>query len=89
MNTKKLLLVTSKGIVTSQVTNCNVFCTVVCALAMVASLEIKAPKKLPGSRVYIAMLFKEGSHCPDVDSLGQWRNSYYDIATKTCCIKHT
>jgi len=48
----KLLLVTSKEIVTSQVTNCNMFCTVVCALAMVASLEIKAPKKLPGSRVY-------------------------------------
>jgi len=41
----KLLLVTSKGIMTSQVTNCNVLCTVVCALAMVASLEIKAPKK--------------------------------------------
>jgi len=28
-----------------RVTNCNMFCTVVCALAMVASLEIKAPKK--------------------------------------------
>jgi len=41
----KLLPVTSKGIVTSQVTNCNVFCTVVYALAMVASLEIKAPQK--------------------------------------------
>jgi len=44
----KLLLVTSKVIVTSQVI--NMFCTVVCALAMAASLEIKAPKKLPGMR---------------------------------------
>ena len=60
----KLLLVTSKGIATSEMTNCNVFCTVTCALAMVASLEIKAPKQLPGSRVYA---LQRGCH-PDADS---------------------
>ena len=78
----KLLLVTSKGIVMSQMTNCNVFCTVVCALAMVASLEIKTPKKATR---------KQGlwGYHPDADSLGQWRNSYHDITTKTCCVKHT
>jgi len=55
----KLLLVTSKGIMTSQVTNCNAFCTVVCALAMVASLDIKALKK--ATRRAGSMLFKEST----------------------------
>jgi len=55
----KLLLVTSKGIVTSQVTNCNVFCTVVCALVMVASSEVKTPKK--SYQEAGSMLFKEGT----------------------------
>jgi len=82
---KKLLLVTSKRIVTSQVTNCNVFCTVVCAIPM-ASLEIKALKKatrdvdkqMIQSRVYGL----QRGYCPDADSLGQWRKSYHDIVTK-------
>ena len=65
-------------------TNCNVFYTVVCAIPM-ASLEIKAPKKLPGSRVYA---LRRG-YRPNADLLGQWRNSYQDITTKTSCVKHT
>jgi len=44
-----------------------------------------AQKKLSGSRVYA---LQRGYH-PDVDLLGQWRNSYHDITTKTCCVKHT
>jgi len=54
----KLLLVTPKRIVTSQVTTCS--CTAVCALAMHGGIfkNQSTQKKLPGSRF---MLFKEGT----------------------------
>ena len=66
----KLLLVTSKGIMTSQVT--NMFCTVVCALATAARLEIKAPKKATrdvDQQMKVHALQRE--YCPDTDLLGQ------------------
>jgi len=41
---------------------------------------------LPGSRIYAL----QRGYCPDhkAGSLGQWRKSYHDITTKTCCVKY-
>ena len=78
-----------KGIMTSQVT--NMFCTVVCALATAARLEIKAPKKATrdvDQQMKVHALQRE--YCPDTDLLGQWRKSYDDIVTtETHCVKYS
>ena len=82
----KLLLVTPKGIVTSQVTTCS--CTVVCALAMHGGI-LKNSITQKSYQEAGSVLFIEGTVPMVIDSLGQWRKSYHDITTKTSCVKYT
>ena len=79
----KLLLVTSRGIVTSQVT---VFLHCYMCTITVSSLEIKALNKATRKQGLYAL---QRGYCTNADSLGQWRKSYHDITTKTSCVKYT
>jgi len=73
----KLLLVTSRG---SWQVKWLRSCTVVCALAMVASLEIKALNKAAKKQGLCSSKRVLG-YCTNADLLGQWRKSYRDIMT--------